>query len=72
MRENESARRRMGRERGEARLSLGFPPVLSSHRSLRACSFRLLLFLLGKESCRHGNSFKFVPEENLRIPYLFD
>ena len=34
--------------------------------------FRLLLFLLGKESCRHGNSFKFVPEESLRIPYLFD
>ena len=34
--------------------------------------FRLLLFLLGKESCRHGNSSKFVPEENLRIPYLFD
>ena len=48
MRANESARRRMGRERGEARLSLGFPPVLSSHRSLRACSFSIIAIFIGK------------------------
>ena len=48
MRENESARRRMGRERGEARLSLGFPPILSSHRSLRACSFPIIAIFIGK------------------------
>ena len=72
MRENESARRRMGRERGEARLSLGFPPVCLPIVHCALALFRLLLFLLGKESCLHGNSSKFVPEENLRIPYLFD